>query len=399
MHTKTGKDKNGRFAIHYGGPGGIRWERGADAEEYFEDAPAPASKPASKVTKAAKTMTAASGVIGSVAAVAEAVGSLLQWWETRQLRLHREQREETDQRLRLVGDLLDRWVLEHSTADHIDLKLSHYLARESLGLLNHAGNSKGVIVPQSLLYEIERVRQIVSGVRTMVVRQFLALQGSGVDVVGSPVEGEPPLRINYDALAPFFRSPEDEWNLAVGTKKVKEFEGDLQSLARNPEAIIARVFEVKADQALKLSAAISPTARLLRSAVLDAAVNVAGAVATQALLTYTLPGLALSALMERWNDAEIERKDAVRELVLFASDVERANLLVRAWNILDQTVRASRGAGLLVLEEADGQPLILTINEEGTTVQVHGTVLSARLLPAVARSSSSTARILPAGTE
>jgi len=137
----------------------------------------------------------------------------------------------------------------------------------------------------------------------------------------------------------------------------------------------------------------------LRSGVLDAAFNVVNAIGAQAVLTYSLTGMALSALMERWSDAEIERKDAVRELVLFASEVERANLLVRAWNILDQTVRASRGAGLLVLEEADGQPLIVSVNEEGATAQVQGTVLSARLLPPAARLSSSTARFLPAGTE
>src|SRR6187402_2436230 len=109
MHAKQGTDDRGRFVIHYGGPNGIRWERGQAADAYFAEVE---PQPATRFNGVARALNAASGVIGSVAAVADAIASLLQWWEMRQARLDREQKAETDQRLRMVTDLLDRWILE-----------------------------------------------------------------------------------------------------------------------------------------------------------------------------------------------------------------------------------------------------------------------------------------------
>lgn len=342
---------------------------------------------------------AASGVVGAVAAVAEAIASLLHWWELRQSRLHRERREETDQRLSFVTDLLDRWILEHSTNDHVDLTLSHYLARECLGLLRFAGDTKNVLVPHALLYEIERVRQIVAGVREMVVRQFLALEASGISHVASPVDDQAVLQINYHALFPFFRSPTDEWSVAVETKKVREFETDLHNLSRNPQRIIERVFVTTEPQAVALAAAISPTATLLRSTAANAAINLSTAAHVVSVLA--VPSyFVLSAVLDRWNEEKaIERKDAVRELILFASEVERTHLLVRTWNILNQTVRATRGAGLLTLEDEDGKSVIAAVAENGKFTTVERARLTGRLLLPVARLSSSDALVLPPARE
>jgi len=394
MHVKHGTDERGRFVIHYGGPNGITWERGRAADAYFAEVE---PQPTTRFDGIASAMNAASGVIGSVAAVADAIASLLQWWETRQARLHREQKEETDQRLRMVTDLLDRWILEHARGGHLDFKLAHYLARECLGLLRHAGDKDGAIVPMSLLYELERVRAIVTGVRSMIIRQFLTLQGCGVKVVASPVEGGAPLHINYETLASFFRSAEDEWNSAVSAKNVKEFEAELQQIARNPEAIIAKIFDVSQVSATELALALSPTATLLRSAVVGATINIA-----KAAMRGTLPGVvwSISSAIERWSEAKTtERKDAVRELVLFAIEIERASLLWRAWNIVDQTVRATRGVGLLILETADAQPVIAARGEDGRFRSIQEETLGTRILPAIARVAPSGPLVLPPATD
>jgi hypothetical protein len=233
----------------------------------------------------------------------------------------------------------------------------------------------------------------------VVTRQFLALEGSGVTHVASPVDGQPELEINYHALVPFFRSPVEEWNDAVEKKKVKEFEEDLFNLSRKPHLVIERVFVTNKQQALDLATAISPTAMLLRSAVWDAAINLSK-IAFASSVFGGPSGFLVAALLERWGEEKaIERKDAVRELILFASEVERTNLLIRAWNVLDQTVRAGRGTGFLVLEDLDGQPVIAALTSAGDFTSVDRAGLTSRLLPAVARASKDDALILPSSTE
>jgi len=81
--------------------------------------------------------------------------------------------------------------------------------------------------------------------------------------------------------------------------------------------------------------------------------------------------------------------------VLFAIEVERASLLRRAWNIVDQTVRATRGVGLLVLEDPDAQPVIAARAEDGRFRQIHDKMLSIRLVPAIARTAPSGPLVLP----
>jgi hypothetical protein len=99
---------------------------------------------------------------------------------------------------------------------------------------------------------------------------------------------------------------------------------------------------------------------------------------------------AVADAIDRWNEAKTtERKDAVRELVLFAIEVERASLLRRAWNIVDQTVRATRGVGLLVLEDPDAQPVIAARAEDGRFRQIHDKMPSSRTNPTSLRGASS----------
>jgi hypothetical protein len=87
----------------------------------------------------------------------------------------------------------------------------------------------------------------------------------------------------------------------------------------------------------------------------------------------------------------------VRELVLFASEVERARVLVRAWNIVNQTVRASQGHGLVVLEEGDGQPIIASLRGDDRLARVDAAVLVERHVPALVRESGGGALLLGAG--
>lgn len=394
--VKAGTDRRGPFVIRYGGPRGITWMRGAAAERYLNNLEKPTRAGIDGVTSA---MNAASGVVGSIATVAEAVGSLLQWWELRQARLHREVREETDARLGFVHDLLDRWTLAHSPIDHVDLELSHYLAREALGLLRHAGSNK-VLIPQSLLYELERVRQIIGEMRNVIARQFLALEASGVHEIASPVEGATPLRVNYSALAQLFESPQDAWDRAVGEKDIKNFEKELHHLSRYPREIIAKVFAVSTTDVDGVAASLSPIAQLLGTTERGSmALNISRAalgvmVSGTAAATFVLP------FIERYlEEKEIERKDTVRELVLFASEVERARVLLRAWIIIDQTVRATQGEELLCLEDSDGHPIIAVTGEDGAPGRLVGDALTERRLPALVRSSNSSSLLLTRGDD
>jgi hypothetical protein len=371
------------------------WQRGADAGRYFDEL-RPAAR--SKVDSVATALNAAAGVVGSIAAVADAVGSLLQWWELRQARLNRETREETDTRLRFLGDLLDRWVLAHSPGDHIDLDLSHHLAREALGLLRYAGSNGKVLIPQFILYEVERVRQIIAETREVIARQFLALDAAGVETIASPVEGAAPLRINYSALGVLFESPQDAWDRAVAAKDIKSFEKEIHHLSRHPREIISKVFEIDTSEVDGVAAALSPVAQLLSSTERGGmALNLARAVLTASPGGVLLANVVVPLISGYFEEKEIERKDAVRELVLFASEVERARVLVRAWNIVNQTVRAAQGHGLLVLEEADGQPIIATLGRNDSLTRVDAAWLFERRVPALVRVTGGTSLLLGAG--
>lgn len=393
-HVKTGLDGRGRFAIRYEGYRRIRWIREPECNEYFDRlTPVPPGAPdggAAALNDAASLLYAGSSALGSVAHVAQAVGSLLQWWELRQDRLNREIQQEADTRLRLTTDLLDRWVLEHSTSEHVDLELSHFLAREALGLLKVAGSSEKVIVPQALLYEFERVREVVGNARAIVVRQFTALEASGLSEIASPIDGAPPHRINFDALSAFYGPPEDEWNRATASKSSSSFEQELAKLARSPDETVRRIFSVAREDDVPLlsyvlsdrvrvaAAAVGPTVALTGLRIgFAAALPVAGLAA--------LVPFAIAALERHQEAKATEGKDAVRELVLFASEVERTRLLMRCWDFVQRLLESSRGSRLLCLE--DGREAIVAGLDDGGRLQrVESGMMSKRLLlPAVKR--------------
>lgn len=405
-HIKTGEDYKGRFTIAYGGRGRISWLREPDCSRYFDalrGAPAgQAGAAGGALGSAGDLLLGASNVIGTVAHVAQAVGSLLQWWELRQARLHRELQQENDLRLRLVSDFLDRWVLEHSTQDHVDLEMSHFLAREAMGLLRLASESEKVVIPQATLYELERVRAVVGGARATLVRQLVQLQASGVTELASPIDGGSPQRLNFDALARFYDPPEEEWNRAVAEKSARSFEAELLKTARNPAEIARRVFIVRDDDEAALLGVLSSETRPIWSDIAKAFVllNATRLVAPVPMFAVGILTPFVIAQIDKWKEEKnLERKDAVRELILFASEVERTRLLVRCWDMIQTTVEVSRGSRLLCLEEA-GRPTLAALDDQGNLRPVEHGMLTKRLLPAsITRAASSGPLLLPAKGE
>ena len=55
--------------------------------------------------------------------------------------------------------MMARWVKAHEKGDHLDLRISSFLARETIATTNARVENKKMAVPQSLLYDLEFIRE------------------------------------------------------------------------------------------------------------------------------------------------------------------------------------------------------------------------------------------------
>ncbi len=394
---KVGRHADGRtFVIAYGGHRNIRWYQGAEAEAIANQvAPRPARSAAvdgrqpdaSSVSAAAHLAAGLGNAASGVAGVIHAVGAVAGVWEQRQARIALEHAANVGTRLDLTYRLLDRWISAHADMDGIDLDLSGYLAREALGLASaSAQKDDGPVVPQSLLYDFSKLRDVIAETRIMCATHFSELQRAGVTHLASPVTDGAPLSINFEWLISLGESPDVEWERAVSAKNVRPFEATLSLSGRPREEVVARLFNVKdAAKADGLTAAFAQAnVRLVASAAAALALPGVGGPTALAIAAYG-----------RWREMkDSTSKEAVRELILYAADVARVRLLSEAWSILDQCARSTHACSLLPIE-IDGRPQVAFLDSFGRAEIA--TLANASMARNPPRLSKDGLHLLPAG--
>lgn len=402
---KWGTDARGRnYVIEYGGRSRIRWHHG-EAADALRTSVRPPSPPApaqererqgaaddvGRVVSGAASVAQLAASLGQVAtgvgAVIQAVGLVASAWEHRQARLAVEHAANVNARLDLTYRILDRWVEAHAAGDHLDLDLSHYVAREMLGLAQ-ASDQKGTgpVIPQSLLYDVSQLRAVMAEARKMTAAQFSALRASGVKEVMAPVVGAEMRPINYAWVASLCEAPDAEWERAMASKNAKAFEETFLMMARPRSEVIRHLFSLPDPKlAVGLDLALMDARTVIVAVVAGTAgVGLAAAVAGAGIV---------AKLYSSYTEAtDSVAKNAVRELILFAADVDRLRLLSDAWQVIEQCTRLTTDRALLALD-AGGEAIPALVDVDGAAEIANVESMSTQRLPPLVAVDGS--RLLP----
>lgn len=370
MRKYTGQTDDGRrFVILYTRDG-VCWRWGEDADRVTGPPPA-TSEPVNELAARSRTvneaLNSAAGVVGAAAQLVGSVARILEWWETRQVRLLDEAKFEEERRIPWTYDMMHRWVGAHREGTHLDLEISHYLGRETAATLVALGVNKKMAVPQAMLYELEQIRSAISAARVLLGRQFDALEKAQDfnisafatsafrgDSIGSFV-------VNFDAIRRWSGDPAVDWEDCVARNSVKSFESEFRDLQRYPKKLMATAFgyvvpgREEDNGKFSLPDVTSPFWTSLALAGLRSANPLVP------LALGIVPAAAI-AVFEQIKEADAFRRDDFKELALVTAEIERVRILHRLWCVLDGAVRVARGGGLLV-QEMEGD-LILSAPQE-----------------------------------
>ena len=289
--TFTGiDDKGSPFAILYTS-NGVRWLRDEAAEGYARTTTPRSPRIGPK---------AAIGFIGPVAQLVGAAAAVGQLWESHQYRLLDSAQFEEERRIPWTSDMMARWAAAHADGQHLDLRVSGFLAREAAATLEAVAENKKMAVPQSLLYDLELVRDAVAAARQVFSTQFEALE-AGFDQFGIDLDTAFLRRLAEDPL--------EEWTRRTAGKKVDPFDDLLRDALRDREKFLKLLFG---------DGAVRPGAEKPK--------GLAGLVK----LFAAIPEWPRS-LTDRSRDSAAARRDDYRELALFSAEVTRTTALHSAW--------------------------------------------------------------------
>lgn len=344
---------------------GVRWS--FVEEEAKADIKAPTGSNRERFDSDARinaALNSAAGLASSSAQLINAVTGVLVWWEARQTRLMNEAMFEEQRRVPWTYDMMGRWVEAHREGSEVDLEVSHYLGRETAQTLVALSQNRKMAVPQAMLYELEQIRRVISATRTLLVRQFTALERAedfNINAILSSAFGGPKkqsLTVNFNAIRRWGADPALDWERCLAKNDLKSFEAEFKEMHKFPQKLMEMALgfvptPTSNDQpanAFSIPDATSPFWIAL------AVSSVRGA-SPLVPLALTLIPAAASAVFELVKDGDLFRRDDFKELALVTAEIERTRLLHRLWCLFDGAVRHTRRGGLLV-QEASG---VLTV--------------------------------------
>jgi len=367
--TFTGTtDRGEHFAILYTDRG-VRWLRGADAEDLAGSMrPAPTAPTGSAGAQTdrtgasgiAQTLDSAAGMLGSVAQVVEAMAAVRTWWEARQYRIVEEARFQEERRIPWTADMMIRWVTAHADIDHLDLRISMFLARETAATMAELVRNAKMGVPQSLLYDLELAREVISAGRRLFVELFEELSSSPQYDIRKAIDRQMPgADLNLDFVRVLGDDPADDWSKRLRDKSARGFDDELRDAMRHKDLFLERLLSRTGGTDLE-----SLDKRRGARALLD---------------RVSLVPTAITSLSELMKEGATSRRDDCRELALFTAEVTRTVSLHSAWGVIDSIVRRDTGTGILVTE-TDGRTAL------SAGVSGHGlALLTPAPLPALER--------------
>ncbi len=275
------------------------------------------------------------GPIEAVAMVAQAAGTLGLWWETRQQRLLDEATREELRRIPWLADMIARWSVAHRAGNQLDLRVSEYLAREARATMDSLVANKRVSAPQSVLYELDIVRDTFRGFRELFLVQFeQAAQSSEIDLQGAVRRAVPGAKLDMDFVRRLGLDPAIEWSEHVRAKGNQGFDADLADALRHSSVFISRLF---------------PSTEL--------AIHEPIAAQQPGVIQRLVGAIAGALPMPRSEDHRPdvgERRDAFREFLLLPAEVARVKALHAAWLATSAVVGETHGAPLAVTVDASG---------------------------------------------
>lgn len=327
------------FAILYTSRG-VKWLWGDGAAPFVTAPSRSPSGAAHESSTAATRGTAASiaegldvaaGVIGAATRLVEALAAVGMWWETRQYRIMEEAQFEESRRVPWTADMMVRWVKAHEDREHLDLRISAYLAREAVATMNALIENKKMAVPQSMLYDLELIREVLAASRNLFRTQFEELVAEGGRDITALIAGAlPNRRLDIEFIRQLGEDPTEEWSKKLRGKTSRTFDEDLRDAARHSDLFLQRLFPTTQQHTDGPS---DVSTRLLR---LAGRVNL-------------IPAIPL-VIGELLKEGSAARRDDFRELILLAAEVTRATALHSAWGAVDSLVRQELGTGILITE-------------------------------------------------
>ena len=316
---------------------GVRWERqnpepGRVSSHASGGDPSSPSE-TSALRSATSLMNAATGPIGAVACLIDSVATVLNWWEARQYRIIDQARFQEERRIPWTSDMMVRWVKAHEGGNHLDLRISSFLAREAMATMNALIADKKMAVPQALLYDLELIREVLSATRRLYGDQFDVIAGSSALDVSLALRGAVPnATLNHPFIRRLAEDPALDWSLRVRERASKTFDEDLREPTRHHDLFMKMLFTSS-----EIDRSDEPVA--MDKGFLDS-------VASRVAFIPSLPAM----ISDQIRSDSTNRRDDYRELALFAAEANRVSALHTAWGVVDTAVRSQVGGGVLISE-------------------------------------------------
>lgn len=286
------KDDGSLWDMNYTGRG-VQWRRRDPSSSHLATGTGPSFPPMG-------------GPLEVIASVADAAARIAMWWEVRQQRLLEEAAHEETRRIPWLTDMIARWGDAHRTGDHLDLRLSEYLAREAQEMMQALASNKKASVPHSVLYEMDLIQDCFRAFRGQLLEQFEALDRHAA--ISEALHQSLPRRsLNLGLVRELGKDPAIAWASQVRTKNNAAFDQEYAQAFRHPDVFLQKLFPSNEAATSETKKEEGRMSRLL------------GVVAR------SLPH------PDSFKSTSWDRRDAFRELSLFPAEVSRVQALHSAW--------------------------------------------------------------------
>lgn len=250
--------------------------------------------------------------------VAEVGTSLWQTWELSQHRKFVETNQELSQRIEWLTVMMGRWASVHRGGGGFDLRSSAFLVREVNALLDVLASNKKASLPQSLLYDLDLIRDSFRSMRLLLVNQFRALFDSQeIQIKKLVQEALPSHSLNIGFIEQLFDEPNIDSVGNAKSKSTSSFEKVLLRSIRSEDDFKASLFpsnEIEVHEFVgEISGEAGTPTRLMKQ------------------ISEMLSG---SLLWPRGEESKNELGDRAydfQELILLSSEFRRVRALNDAW--------------------------------------------------------------------
>lgn len=277
--------------------------------------------------------------------VADVGAALWQTWELRQQRKFIETSQEQAQRIEWLTEMMGRWGSVHRGGGGLDLRSSEYLVREVNALVDVLVSNKKLLLPQTLLYDLDLIRDSFRSMRLLLAEQFRALfANEEIQIKRVVQDALPGYSLNIDFIEQLTEEPIIEPPAATRSRSSSSSEKSLLESIRSEEDFQKTLFP---SIALEVHTPVEE---------LDE-----GPGAPARLMKKIADTLSDRLLWPRAEDTKGDLGDRAhdfRELVLLAAEFRRVRALNDAW----------LAVSVIATEKLD-EPLRVIVAPEGVAVE------------------------------